>query len=137
MLHKPELAVTRNGGKHRLPDHINDNLSLQSWTVNDIERAWIVTKPSRADVSRSESGNRTLQPAPNLVQYFADQLLDEERKRLGLQSASLELPAGGDIAPSQALLYKLGCVVVICPEMQTRGYIPLGLFPLQSPKVLQ
>ncbi|KAI8410918.1 hypothetical protein FOFC_07512, partial [Fusarium oxysporum] len=31
-------------------------------------------------------------------------LLDEERKRLGLQSTSIELPAGGVIAPSQALL---------------------------------
>ncbi|KAF6527780.1 hypothetical protein HZS61_008082 [Fusarium oxysporum f. sp. conglutinans] len=104
VLHKPELAATRSGGKHWLRDHINDNLSLQSWTLNDIKRAWVVTAPVRAGASRSRSGNKPLQPAPDSIHCFANQLLDEERKRLGLQSTSIELPAGGVIAPSQALL---------------------------------
>ncbi|WKT54091.1 Protein of unknown function DUF3505 [Fusarium oxysporum f. sp. vasinfectum] len=104
MIHKTELVATRSGGKHWLRDHINDNLSLQSWTLNDIKRAWVATAPGGAGASRSRSGNKPLRPVPDSVHCFANQLLDEERKRLGLQSTSIELPAGGDIAPSQALL---------------------------------
>ncbi|KAF5975170.1 hypothetical protein FBULB1_7526 [Fusarium bulbicola] len=103
-LHKSEIAATRSGGKHWLRDHINDNLSLQSWTLNDIKRAWVVMAPVRAGASRSRSSNQPLQPAPDSIQCFANQLLDEERKRLDLQSTSIELPVGGDIDPSQALL---------------------------------
>ena len=85
-LHKPELAATRSGGKHWLRDHIHDNLSLQSWTFNDVKRAWIVIEPVRVGAAKSRSGDRPLQPAPDSIQHFANQLLEEEQKRLGLHS---------------------------------------------------
>ncbi|PCD22148.1 hypothetical protein AU210_015947 [Fusarium oxysporum f. sp. radicis-cucumerinum] len=103
-LHKPELAAARSGGKHWLRDHIHDNLSLQSWTLNDVKRAWIVIVPVRAGAAKSRSGNKPHQPAPDSIQRFANQLLDKERKRLGLHSSAIEVPAGGVNASSQALL---------------------------------
>ncbi|PNP50512.1 hypothetical protein FNYG_15955 [Fusarium nygamai] len=103
-LHKPELAAMRNGGKHWLRDHIYDNLSLQSWTLNDIKSAWIVTEPARVRVAKSRSGDRPLQPAPDSIQHLANQLLDEERKRLELHSSAIEVPEGRVNASSQALL---------------------------------
>jgi hypothetical protein len=54
--------------------------------------------------AKSRSGDRPLQPAPDSIQYFANQLVDEERKRLGLYSAVIEVPAGGTNASSEALL---------------------------------
>ncbi|KAL3595875.1 hypothetical protein FPOAC2_10245 [Fusarium poae] len=103
-LHKPELAATRSVGKHWLRDHIHDNLSLQSWTFNDVKRAWIVIEPVRVGAAESRSGDRPLQPAPNSIQHFANQLLEEEQKRLGLHSAVVEIPAGEINASSQAMV---------------------------------
>ncbi|KAJ4131261.1 hypothetical protein NW765_017153 [Fusarium oxysporum] len=86
VLHKPELAATRSGGKHWLRDHINDNLSLQSWTLNDIKRAWVVTAPVRAGASRSRSATRRRTETSGSAVYF------------------YRATSRGVIAPSQALL---------------------------------
>ncbi|KAI8411136.1 hypothetical protein FOFC_07730 [Fusarium oxysporum] len=50
------------------------------------------------------SQNPPLQPAPDSIQHLANQLLDEERKHLGLHSSAIEVPAGGVNASSQAML---------------------------------
>lgn len=103
-LHKPELAATRAGGKHWLRDYIYDNLSLQSWSFSDIKRAWIVTEPIRVGPAAGRSGNGPLQPAPDPVQHLANELVDEERKRLGLRSSATGVLPGTVDVSLQALL---------------------------------
>ncbi|KAJ3455480.1 hypothetical protein MRS44_016962 [Fusarium solani] len=102
-LHNREVKATISTGKHWLRDHIVDNLVFQSWTL-DITRAWIVTPP-RASAQRSKrSDNRPLQPVPDPIQRFADQLLHKERTRSELHSADLNPPTDGDVLSTQALL---------------------------------
>jgi hypothetical protein len=103
-LHKRELAATGSTGKHWLRDHIIDNLALQSWTLKDIKRAWVITLVRVQTQGSHRSDDRPLQPIPDSIQCFADKLLHEERHRLGLYPTDLNPLADADVAPAHALL---------------------------------
>lgn len=97
--HRREITATKRAGKHWLRDHITDYLEFQSWRLKDIKRSWIVSSQPAPEKARR---SRLLHPALESIQLFADQLLVEERKRLGLQP-SIQATTG-DASTTPALL---------------------------------
>ncbi|KAH7187013.1 hypothetical protein DER44DRAFT_858018 [Fusarium oxysporum] len=102
-LHRHELAATRNTRKHWLRDHIVDNLAFQSWTLKDIKRAWLVAV-TPGPASTAQGSNRPLQPVPDSIRDFANQLYHMERGRLELQSTDQKPPPADNDASTPALL---------------------------------
>lgn len=134
--HRRELAARQRTGKQWLRDHIIDNLALQSWTMKDIKRSWIVlSEPAPA---RQRQSSRLLQPAPDSIQLFAEQLFSEERKHLGIQS-STQLPAGDTRPTPQALLVnwiRRTAWDQTFRHAHRNTLIHLSILPLSSPPTL-
>ncbi|KAJ0129484.1 Retrovirus-related Pol polyprotein from transposon RE2 [Fusarium oxysporum f. sp. albedinis] len=67
--------------RHWLSDHIQQGLSFQSWSANDIRRSWIIAdnNPSRGSLPCST----LLQACPDAVKLLAQKLFDDECARLG------------------------------------------------------
>jgi hypothetical protein len=102
-LRKYELTATRSTGEHWLRDHIIDNLAFQSWTLKDIKRAWLVAV-TPAPAPTAQGSIRPLQPVPDAIRDFANQLYHMERGRLELQSTDQKPPPADNDASTPALL---------------------------------
>ncbi|KAF5704802.1 hypothetical protein FMUND_12351 [Fusarium mundagurra] len=80
-LRKDIKLAARQQTRHWLRDHIQQGLSFQSWSANDIRRSWIITdnNPSRGSLSCST----LLQACPDAVKLLAQKLFADECARLG------------------------------------------------------
>ncbi|KNB04657.1 hypothetical protein FOXG_06708 [Fusarium oxysporum f. sp. lycopersici 4287] len=78
---KDTKLAARQQTRHWLSDHIQQGLSFQSWSANDIRRSWIITdnNPSRGSLPCST----LLQACPDAVKLLAQKLFADECARLG------------------------------------------------------
>ncbi|KAH7186847.1 hypothetical protein DER44DRAFT_754195 [Fusarium oxysporum] len=80
--HSKDIKLAaRQQTRHWLSDHIQQGLSFQSWSANDIRRSWIIAdiNPSRGSLSCST----LLQACPDAVKLLAQKLFADECARLG------------------------------------------------------
>ncbi|KAH7000861.1 hypothetical protein EDB80DRAFT_581278 [Ilyonectria destructans] len=71
--HRCEIKRTGAKGKQWLRDHINENLTFQSWTAKDIDRSWIVSTSDRLPGRGVANSSLLLQAAPDSVKNFGQQ----------------------------------------------------------------
>ncbi|KAH7113142.1 hypothetical protein B0J13DRAFT_657313 [Dactylonectria estremocensis] len=85
-LYKDKIKKIGAKGHQWLRDHIEDNLTVQSWKANDIHHSWIVSAGSRQLGQEATGNTRFLQAAPDSIKDFAQQLFAEECEHLERQS---------------------------------------------------
>ncbi|KAG6996471.1 hypothetical protein FocnCong_v014856 [Fusarium oxysporum f. sp. conglutinans] len=80
--HSKDIKLAaRQQTRHWLSDHIQQGLSFQSWSANDIRRSWIIAdnNPSRGSLPCST----LLQACPDAVKLLGQKLFSDECARLG------------------------------------------------------
>ncbi|KAH7109557.1 hypothetical protein B0J13DRAFT_663535, partial [Dactylonectria estremocensis] len=100
-LHKDRIKKTCARGNQWLRDHIEDNLTFQSWKANDIHHSWIVSTGNRQPGQGATGNTRFLQAAPDSIKDFAQQLFAEECEHLERQSGERHPDESG---PAKELL---------------------------------
>jgi hypothetical protein len=81
--HSKEIKrAARQQTRNWLHDHIQQGLSFQSWSANDIRRSWIVITDNNPNHG-SLSCSTLLQASPDPVRHLAQKLFADERARLG------------------------------------------------------
>ncbi|EXA30088.1 hypothetical protein FOVG_18501 [Fusarium oxysporum f. sp. pisi HDV247] len=83
--HRQEISKIGAKGKHWLRDHIEENLTFQSWKANDMLRSWIVSTDDQQTRQGSLRSNLFFQATPDSIRDFAQELPSEERELLSKQ----------------------------------------------------
>ncbi|KAJ0126904.1 GTP cyclohydrolase 1 [Fusarium oxysporum f. sp. albedinis] len=83
---KLELTAGKNSRHHWLRDHIQRGVLIQSWTVNNTRRSWLVSTDNDFN-GGSILRSILLQASPDPIKLFTQKLFTEEHARLGNQQS--------------------------------------------------